>query len=55
MNGIQLAEHNQSHLPEKKYKCSWPDCPVACTTKQHLEKHGLQHTTPNPYHVNPPS
>jgi uncharacterized Zn-finger protein len=47
----RLAAHRKTHLPSKTFKCSFPNCTVACTTAQHLKAHELIHATPNPYQV----
>jgi uncharacterized Zn-finger protein len=51
MKSTYLAAHKQIHGPRKMFTCSFPDCTVSCTTRQHLKSHESLHTQPNPYQV----
>jgi uncharacterized Zn-finger protein len=48
MKNTHLATHKQTHSA-KRFECSFPECTVTCSTRQHLKCHEALHTEPNPY------
>lgn len=47
----QLSSHKQSHSTAPRFNCTFPDCNVSCSTRQHLNVHQQIHTNPKTYTV----
>ena len=51
MRAKQFSSHKLSHSTAPRFSCTFPDCNVSCSTRQHLNIHQQIHSNPKTYTV----